>query len=201
MSRRSITTSSKVSSEKLVAERFEALAGIIGNIQDEKKLVFAHECLSVFEKAIFENVATPKKQGELLSESTVMQPGATVEQTTTTVEAVTETTVSCQTEPGQILLESLEFTPEPEPYDPFMEFQILEEELERRQLLKAGNVNKTWSHLLYQNKEAEPPKVHYCKTVEEANNAAALFLNDKFIGFDLEWDPWAKVTEKSPRYL
>ncbi|KAH8147406.1 uncharacterized protein LAJ45_08562 [Morchella importuna] len=175
VSQRSITTSSKVSSEKLVVERFEALAGIIENIQDEKR-----------------------GQAELLSEPTAMQPGATVEQTTT-VEAVTETTVSYQTEPGQILLESLEFTPEPEPYDPFMEFQILEEELERKQLLKAGNVNKTWSHLLYQNKEAEPPKVHYCKTVEEANNAAALFLNDKFIGFDLEWDPWAKVTEKSPR--
>lgn len=175
------------------------MAGIIENIQDEKRLAIAHECLSVFEKAI-ESVAAPRGQAELLSEPTAMQPGATVEQTTT-VEAVTETTVSYQTEPGQILLESLEFTPEPEPYDPFMEFQILEEELERKQLLKAGNVNKTWSHLLYQNKEAEPPKVHYCKTVEEANNAAALFLNDKFIGFDLEWDPWAKVTEKSPRYI
>jgi hypothetical protein len=197
MSRRSITTLS----EKLVAERFEALAEIIGNIQDKKRLAMAHECLSVFEKAIGD-VAAPEKQVELLSEPTVMQPGATVKQTTTTtVGAVTETTVSCQTEPGQILLESLEFTPEPEPYDPFMEFQISEVELERRQLLKPGNVNKTWSHLLYQNKEENPPTVHYCKTLEEANEAAALFLNDKFIGFDMEWDPWARATEKSPRYI
>lgn len=197
MSRRGAKSSRKVSNEELVTERLGTLAEIIGNIQDKNKLAMAHECLSVFEKAI-EDVAAPKKQ----SDSTVEQPELTVEQaTTTTVEAATETTVTFQTEPGQVLLESLQFTPEPEPYDPFMEFQIPERELERKQLLKSGNVNKGWSHLLYQNKEENPPKVHYCKTFEEANKTAALFLNDKFLGFDLEWDPFVKVTEKSPRYI
>ncbi|KAF2003463.1 ribonuclease H-like protein, partial [Amniculicola lignicola CBS 123094] len=49
-----------------------------------------------------------------------------------------------------------------------------------------------WSHTMYRDpKTADPDfkriKVHYCKTKEVGETVAKYFLNEKVIGFDIEW--------------
>lgn len=44
-----------------------------------------------------------------------------------------------------------------------------------------------WSHLLYQDVEGNRVKVEYCKTKEQSERTAASLLNEKVLGFDMEW--------------
>ena len=46
-----------------------------------------------------------------------------------------------------------------------------------------------WSHLLYRGPNNERVKILYSKTKEESEVLARQFLNEKLVGFDMEW-PW-----------
>lgn len=100
---------------------------------------------------------------------------------------------------ADVLFEHLICTPEPDsPHTP-LRYQIDERLMIKKQLLKDGGVNKFWSHQLYTH-GGNPVKVHYCKTFEESEDIAKLFLNNRVIGFDMEWMPFAPATgSKSPR--
>lgn len=44
-----------------------------------------------------------------------------------------------------------------------------------------------WQYGLYQGPSGERVKIHYCKSKEESEDIAKLFLNKEVIGFDIEW--------------
>ena len=44
-----------------------------------------------------------------------------------------------------------------------------------------------FAHEHYQSKDGSKVKVHYCKTLQESERVAKLFLEEKVIGFDMEW--------------
>lgn len=44
-----------------------------------------------------------------------------------------------------------------------------------------------WQYSLYQGPSGERIKIHYCKSKENSENIAKLFLNEEVIGFDIEW--------------
>jgi hypothetical protein len=62
-----------------------------------------------------------------------------------------------------------------------------------QELLKLqNNLRKTerkvyWSHKYYRNSKGESVKVHYASNLQESENLAKRFLNEKVIGFDMEW--------------
>lgn len=62
-----------------------------------------------------------------------------------------------------------------------LEYQI------RDDMLETPENQGYFSHDLYKNAEGRTPQVHYCRTSEEAENTAKLFLNSSVIGLDLEW--------------
>lgn len=50
-----------------------------------------------------------------------------------------------------------------------------------------------WQYDLYQGPNGERVQIHYCKSKEESEDIAKLFLNKEVIGFDIEWQPAAKA--------
>ena len=44
-----------------------------------------------------------------------------------------------------------------------------------------------WQYSLYQGPSGERVKIHYCKSKENSEEIAKLFLNEEVIGFDIEW--------------
>ncbi|EAW11841.1 3'-5' exonuclease [Aspergillus clavatus NRRL 1] len=52
-------------------------------------------------------------------------------------------------------------------------------------------VLKYWSHRLHKTPSGKDIIVHYCKSLEKSEEVAKYFLNDKVIGFDMEWKPQA----------
>lgn len=44
-----------------------------------------------------------------------------------------------------------------------------------------------WQYSLYQGPSGERIKIHYCKSKENSEDIAKLFLNEEVIGFDIEW--------------
>ncbi|PYI10575.1 ribonuclease H-like protein [Aspergillus sclerotiicarbonarius CBS 121057] len=52
---------------------------------------------------------------------------------------------------------------------------------------KAPPAQKFWSHTMLKSPEGKDIVVHYCKTLKSSEEVARLFLNDKTIGFDMEW--------------
>ncbi|KAA8913513.1 ribonuclease H-like domain-containing protein [Sphaerosporella brunnea] len=59
--------------------------------------------------------------------------------------------------------------------------------LKIKQALPDSNVNKLWSHTYYTNPEGKGVDVHYCKTIEDCERVIPLFMDDKVVGFDMEW--------------
>ncbi|KAF3392351.1 Werner syndrome ATP-dependent helicase [Talaromyces pinophilus] len=51
-----------------------------------------------------------------------------------------------------------------------------------------------WSHNQYKTPEGGKIGIHYCKNLEHAERAAALFSGSKLLGFDIEWKPQAQTT-------
>ncbi|KAF2259827.1 ribonuclease H-like protein, partial [Lojkania enalia] len=47
-----------------------------------------------------------------------------------------------------------------------------------------------YSHLLYRGPEGQMISLHYCPTMETAEKVAKYFLDEKVLGFDIEWRPW-----------
>ncbi|KAL3478216.1 ribonuclease H-like domain-containing protein [Aspergillus californicus] len=52
---------------------------------------------------------------------------------------------------------------------------------------------KFWSHRMYKNKDGKDITVHYCKSLETTEKVAQLFLDDKVLGFDMEWKAQASA--------
>ncbi|PNS17801.1 hypothetical protein CAC42_3196 [Sphaceloma murrayae] len=46
-----------------------------------------------------------------------------------------------------------------------------------------------WSHHLYRSPSNEPVKVFYCTNKDWAETVAQMFLGERVVGFDLEWEP------------
>ncbi|KUL87316.1 hypothetical protein ZTR_03360 [Talaromyces verruculosus] len=51
-----------------------------------------------------------------------------------------------------------------------------------------------WSYNQYKTPEGGKIGIHYCKNLEHAERAAALFSGSKLLGFDIEWKPQAQTT-------
>lgn len=51
-----------------------------------------------------------------------------------------------------------------------------------------------WSYNQYKTPGGGKIGIHYCKNLEHAERAAALFSNSKLLGFDIEWKPQAQTT-------
>ena len=74
-----------------------------------------------------------------------------------------------------------------EPYAP-LSFQIPTDELIRIVALKETNKLRVWSHTLYLHEDRKIT-VEYCTSFQEFETAAQKFLNEKAVGFDMEWLP------------
>lgn len=46
-----------------------------------------------------------------------------------------------------------------------------------------------WSQNMYRGPEGEKIKIHYCQTLAVAEKVAEHFLQEKVVGFDIEWNP------------
>ncbi|KAK8186971.1 ribonuclease H-like domain-containing protein [Phyllosticta capitalensis] len=53
-----------------------------------------------------------------------------------------------------------------------------------------------WTHKLYRGSQDQPVQVHYCTDFDTAETLAKEFLNEKVVGFDMEWEP--RSTANSP---
>lgn len=60
------------------------------------------------------------------------------------------------------------------------------------------NGHKFWSHNLYRGPQDQPVKVFYSRTKLESEEIAHEFLDEKVIGFDMEW-PWETNTTANTR--
>ncbi|KAI4118978.1 MAG: hypothetical protein LQ345_001060 [Seirophora villosa] len=70
-------------------------------------------------------------------------------------------------------------------------------EVRMRECLQAPRTARSayWQYTLYEGPKAEKVKVHYCKSLETSERIAKRFLNERVIGFDIEWKPQASAKE------
>lgn len=136
-------------------------------------------------------------------------------------EAVAETEAATRerkkvidTKKAEVVAE-IEATPKPKPGKSLAEFakplgwtelsyipltyHISEQTLLKKFSLKENSPLRYWCYDLYTSAAGEKVNVHYCKTIEEFNRVAELFLNDKVLGFDLEWVPSNYSASKSAK--
>lgn len=202
-------------SKEQLQTRIQALEARIKRVQDKNDLDQVLACFYVFEEAV-DQILGPETEMPL--EETSASPGIrpiAVQTEKKEVQKVMTVTVDAEIPrprpnegvwkysviPTEVYLEDLKFLPEPKsPHVP-LSYQIPAKVLQQRQMLNDGSANKFWSHLLYLDDNLQRPRVHYCKTLEESEKAAALFLKDKVVGFDMEWMPFASRLSNSPRYV
>lgn len=65
-------------------------------------------------------------------------------------------------------------------------------EAKMRELMSSSSTY--WQYNMYQGPRGEKVEVHYCKSKETTENVARLFLDEKVVGFDIEWKPQASAT-------
>ncbi|KAI4173361.1 MAG: hypothetical protein LQ348_006596, partial [Seirophora lacunosa] len=70
-------------------------------------------------------------------------------------------------------------------------------EVRMRECLQAPRTARSayWQYTLYEGPKAEKVKVHYCKSLETSERIAKRFLNERVIGFDIEWKAQATAKE------
>ncbi|KAF1945438.1 hypothetical protein EJ02DRAFT_463271 [Clathrospora elynae] len=68
-------------------------------------------------------------------------------------------------------------------------YQIPEEKLRAAMLASPETRASYWSAKLYQGPNGESLSTHYCKSMEVADRVAQYFLEEKVVGFDIEWKP------------
>lgn len=73
-----------------------------------------------------------------------------------------------------------------EPYVP-LEFTIPQEVIERKLALQDDDAKKFWSHMDYKGEDGKELVVHYCKTLEDCEKHLPQYLEQKVVGFDMEW--------------
>ena len=90
------------------------------------------------------------------------------------------------------------------PFTP-LDFKIPEDTFREAKLAEAGTPESFWSYSLYRGPgddgAAEPKvKVHYCKTKHTTERVLKqYFMNEKMLGFDLEWAPDATKFQSARR--
>ncbi|KAI4642380.1 hypothetical protein J4E93_007528 [Alternaria ventricosa] len=68
-------------------------------------------------------------------------------------------------------------------------YQIPEEKLRAAMLATPQTRDSYWSAKLYQGPDGEAISTHYCKSFDVAERVAKYFLQEKVVGFDIEWKP------------
>jgi hypothetical protein len=81
---------------------------------------------------------------------------------------------------------------------PCSSYHIPKKVLETKMSLADGDVQKWWSPRFYVNKEGKCPDIYYCKSLESCERILPVFLDQKLLGFDMEWVYPTRTT--SPRY-
>lgn len=74
-------------------------------------------------------------------------------------------------------------------------FHIPAEKLHNAMLAEPLSSATYWHYTLYQGPGGDKVKVHYCKSKEATEKVAQLFLEEKIVGFDIEWMKNAKKNE------
>jgi hypothetical protein len=70
-----------------------------------------------------------------------------------------------------------------------LSYQIPEEKLRAAMLASPQTRDSYWSAKLYQGPDGESLSTHYCKSFDVAERVAKYFLQEKVVGFDIEWKP------------
>jgi exonuclease 3'-5' domain-containing protein 2 len=66
-------------------------------------------------------------------------------------------------------------------------FQIAKDTLRKAKEATPGTKESFWSYKMYSGPEGQEVKVHYCKSKHTTERVAQYFVNEKAIGFDIEW--------------
>ena len=70
------------------------------------------------------------------------------------------------------------------------------EDVKRQAMLASDSTGASfWQHTLYRGPNDERVKVHYCRSRETTERVAQMFLNQKLLGFDIEWKAQALARE------
>lgn len=74
-----------------------------------------------------------------------------------------------------------------------LKFQIPQEALDKALLAPAQTRASYWSQKLYRGPKNEELFLHYCQNMEVSEKVAKYFLNEKVVGFDIEWKVFSPV--------
>jgi len=114
-------------------------------------------------------------------------------------EAVAEIEVTPKPKPSKSLVEFAEPLSWTEESYNTLTYHITEQTLLKKFSLKESSLSRYWCYDLYVSSTGEKVDIHYCKTIEEFDRVAELFLNDRVLGFDLEWLPSNYSASKSAK--
>lgn len=62
-------------------------------------------------------------------------------------------------------------------------------------LASSSSPSPYWKYTLYEGPKGQKVKVHYCRSLETTERIARLFLDERVIGFDIEWKPSATAKD------
>lgn len=90
-----------------------------------------------------------------------------------------------------------ETIPDEQPFRTPHGFHIPDSKLKHTVDAEPFRIAAFWQHTLYRGPGGDKHmvKVHYCKTKDHTEREAQHFLNEKVLGFDIEWKPQAKASE------
>ena len=91
-----------------------------------------------------------------------------------------------------------------EPPSTSLDFKIPEDAFRAARLAAPGTPESFWSYTLYRGPGDDGPesskvKVHYCRSKRTVERVCRYFLDEKVIGFDLEWVPQASKAQGTRR--
>ncbi|KAL8857088.1 MAG: hypothetical protein Q9178_006380 [Gyalolechia marmorata] len=70
-------------------------------------------------------------------------------------------------------------------------YHIPTDKMRESMLASRSSRSAYWQYTLYEGTKGQKVKVHYCKSLETTERISRLFVNEKVIGFDIEWKPSA----------
>lgn len=80
-----------------------------------------------------------------------------------------------------------------------IEYEIPSGDMRRALTSSPTSKASFWRYSLYKNAAGEAPTRHYCTTYEQTEAQLAKFLDEKVVGFDLEWDVGTKPGVSPPK--
>lgn len=72
-------------------------------------------------------------------------------------------------------------------------FNIPEKDYRDAVMASPSSTAAFWSHSLYKSPQGQGIRIHYCKSLETAETQLQHFLNEPVLGFDLEWEQYARL--------